>query len=295
MRRQLIERRRRPPPPSTAEAPATTVELTTTADVSELLVFEGTLSIQDEIYLEMPEGFTNSVALEGDLNGQGAFFGTISGDEESYRVDGDWVFSLSSPDLGEGLVAVQQWVGLGTPTGFDGTGVVVVGVSGAFTDLVGTIRTTDAREGTYVMELEPAAPSPDPSEATETVMIEGEAGSVVAWTDCSPEPDVCAAESAWGGGNTMTGDVVGSMGWTGNITDLRTIAIHIGALDGRGDGVFVTVTQVHAGDPFTAESEFFGVSGAFAGLEGMGTVTTFVSDATGAFAPSTAFTYEVAR
>lgn len=269
------------------EASSTTAAPGTTADVaSEPLVFEGTTSPQgpeDEMIL-FAEGFTNSVALEGDLVGQGVFVGEAFPEGEDLKLEGDWVFNLRSPDLGEGLLAVQQRDGLATPTDFNATGEVT-GVSGAFADMIGTVSFTGADPGTYVFELQPAEPSPEPEEPTQPRTIEYEAASVAAWM----------AEPVFGGGNTSTGDFAGSIGWTGSIDSGAgtTTFINVGTLEGVGDGLFITMIPVSPAPTWTVQSEFFGVSGAFAGLQGVGTVTGTTFDATGAFAPEVAATYEV--
>ena len=202
---------------------------------SEPVVFEGTFSPQNEI-LQLPEGFTNSFALEGDLVGQGAFVGEAFPDGEDHMIEGDWAFNLRSPELGEGLIAVQQWDGLFTPTDFNATGEVT-GVSGAFAGMVGTTSFTSTGtegEGTYVFELQPAEPSPEP-EATEPLTIDFEAASGPAWVE--------GEYRAFGGGSTSTGDFVGSVGWTGYIKDGTgtTILINVGTVEGVGDGVFITM------------------------------------------------------
>lgn len=266
------------PATTTVAAPATTT--VAEDEASEALVFEGTTSPQDEILL-FPTGFTNSVALEGDLVGQGAFVGEAFPEGEDLRFEGDWVFHLRSPDLGEGLLTVQQRDGRATPTDFNATGEVI-GLSGAFADMVGTVRFTGSDPGTYVFELQPAAPSPEPEEPTEARTIEFETTSVGAWL----------AEPAYGGGNTTTGDVVGSQGWTGNTTDAASYAVVVGTLDGE-KGVFITESVFTSqGATYAAESKLFGVSGAFAGLRGEGTETGTIY-ASGAFAPAGSFTFKV--
>lgn len=282
--------------PTTTEASAPTTEKAepTTTEASEPLVLEGTQTGQDEV-IELPGGFSNSVALEGDVVGQGAFLGTATTDGPNFRIEGDWVFHLRSPDLGDGLIAVQEWEGLAAPTDFEGTGEVT-GLSGAFADMTGTLTLTntgtDPEEdgpgnyapGSYVLELQPSAPSPDPAEPTEERTIEFETASVRAWF----------VDPAYGGGNTTSGDVVGTQGWTGTTTDRASYAIYVGTLDGVGEGVFITSSVFNSqGATFAAETEFFGISGAFAGLRGEGMETGATYDETGAFAPASSITFEV--
>ncbi|MEQ1785651.1 MAG: LCCL domain-containing protein [Acidimicrobiales bacterium] len=266
---------------SGAEEASTTTE--PAVEPSEPVVFEGTFSPQDEI-LQLPEGFSNSFALEGDLVGQGAFVGTATPDGEAHIIEGDWAFNLRSPELGEGLIAVQQWDGLFTPTEFNATGEVT-GVSGAFAGMVGTTSFTSTGtggKGTYVFELQPAEPSPEP-EPTEPLTFDFEAASGPAWVE----------EPAFGGGNTSTGDFIGSTGWTGDSGTGTVISINVGTLAGAGDGVFITVAPTPTTPTWTVQAELFGVSGAFAGLEGVGTGTGTTYDPTGAFAPESSYTFEV--
>jgi LCCL domain len=270
---------------TTTAAPSTTTE--PEDESSESLVLEGTWSGQNEI-LELPEGFSNSLALEGDLAGQGAFVGEAIPDGENYTIEGDWAFNLRSPELGEGLIAVQQWDGLKTPTDFEATGEVS-GVSGAFAGMVGTtsFTSTGTDEGTYVFELQPAEPSPEP-EATEPLTIDYEAASGPAWVE--------EEYRAFGGGSTSTGDFVGSVGWTGYVKDGTgtTILINVGTVEGVGDGVFITMMPTPGGtETWTVQSEFFGISGDVAGLQGTGTTTGTTHDSTGAFAPVLTSTFEV--
>jgi hypothetical protein len=57
--------------PTTTVAPTTAVEVTTTDDVSESLVLEGAWSLQNPA-IGLPSGaITESVALAGDVVGQG--------------------------------------------------------------------------------------------------------------------------------------------------------------------------------------------------------------------------------
>ena len=255
---------------------------------SEPLVFEGTFAPQNEI-LQLPEGFSNSFALEGDLVGQGAFVGEATPDGEAHIIEGDWAFNLRSPELGEGLLAVQQWDGLFTPTEFNATGEVT-GVSGAFAGMIGTTSFTSTGtegEGTYVFELQPAEPSAEP-ETTEPLTFDFETASGPAWVE--------GEYRAFGGGSTSTGDFVGSVGWTGYIKDGAgtTILINAGTVEGVGDGVFITMMPTPGGtETWTVQSEFFGISGDVAGLRGTGTTAGTTNDSTGAFAPVFTSTFEV--
>lgn len=275
--------------PSTTEAPTTTVEVTsTTVEVSEPIVFEGVMSVQGDGMFLMPIGFSQSVVLEGDLVGYGAYFGEAYPEVDTMSVEGQWAFSLSARDLGEGLVAVQQWRGSTPPTGYDATGEVV-GVSGAFTDLVGTFSwNTD----TYRMELQPAGPSPEPSQATATVSYESP--SYLAWNN---------NVGTWGGGSTfsgnvagsISGDIEGSVGWIGS-EDREFVGIYVGKLDGERVSFIVTSPAREGSDDNLTPTSFFGVSGALEGLRGEGRQNILaVYDATGAFAPSTSNTVQVSR
>jgi hypothetical protein len=257
---------------------------------SEPVVFEGTWTQQNEV-LELPDGVSNSVALEGDLVGRGAFVGSATPDGEGYLVDGDWAFNLRSPDLGEGLMAVQRWEGQATPDDFDATGEVV-GVSGAFAGMAGTITVTATAPGTgpenydpatYVVELQPAEPSPEPG-STEPLTFDFGPSEAASWIE----------EPVFGGWSTTSGDFVGSSGWTGYVDSGAgtVISIFVGALEGMGDGVFITAIPTPSGDAWTVQSEFFGVSGAFEGLQGVGTATGTTYDATRAFDPKTSYTFE---
>jgi hypothetical protein len=276
--------------PSTPEAPTTTVEVTsTTVEVSEPIVFEGVMSVQGDGMFLMPIGFSQSVVLEGDLTGHGAFYGEAFPELDGWRFEGDWALALSTPDLGEGLVAVQQWRGSTPPTGYDATGEVV-GVSGAFTDLVGTLSWTE--EGTYRMELQPAGPSPEPSQATATVSYESP--SYLAWNN---------NVGTWGGGSTfsgnvagsISGDIEGSVGWIGS-EDREFVGIYVGKLDGERVSFIVTSPAREGSDDNLTPTSFFGVSGALEGLRGEGRQNILaVYDATGAFAPSTSNTVQVSR
>jgi hypothetical protein len=259
---------------------------------SETLVLEGTSTGQNGI-LELADGFSNSVSLEGDLVGQGAFYGHGTPEGEGYRIDGDWVLNVRSPDHGEGLIAVQQWDGLATPNNFDGTGEVV-GVSGAFADMVGTVTMAATAPGTgpetydpadYVFELQPAEPSPAP-EATEPLTVSYETPSELAWFE----------NEKFGGAGPATGDFVGSGGWTGYIDSGAgtTVSINVGTVEGLGDGTFITVIPTPQNtETWTVQTEFFGVSGALAGLQGTGSATGTTNDSTGAFKPDINYTFEV--
>jgi gluconolactonase len=266
--------------PTTTVAPTTAVEVTTTDDVSESLVLEGAWSLQNPA-IGLPSGaITESVALAGDVVGQGASL-TTAGD----TLTGDWVFYLSSPDLGDGVVAVRDWVfSLSDGNG----GGEVIGLSGDFTDMVGTLRTrttpdSDYTKGTYVFELQPLAPSPASDEPTETRTIEYEALSAGSWV----------TGPAMGGGNTTSGDIVGSEGWTGSPMDGTLYGVGAGTLGGEGDGLFIYALRLTSdGAVWTMEGEFFGVSGAFAGFRGVGTGTGTDRPGTTTPAPST-FTFEV--
>lgn len=264
--------------PATTEAPATTAA---EAEATELLVFKGTYTHPNDSVRAIPGGvggaqaFTSSIALEGDLVGTGAFVGSITPpDGSTGSIEGAWVFGLSSPNLGEGLLAVQQWNGVMTSTDITGTGEVI-GVSGAFADLVGTMTAAGSPgaqgAGTYVIELQPAAPSPTSSAPTETIPIEFVATG-------TPDTVWNREREAHGGGFTVTGDVVGSLGYRGGAVDpatpdqLETIGVCTCTLAGGGDGLFIIQDRgVYKDGTYTAESEFFGISGAFAGLRGRGT------------------------
>lgn len=272
---------------TSAAASGDEASTTTTAEdePSEPVVFEGTWSPQNDI-LQLPEGFSSSIALEGDLVGQGAFVGEATPDGENYLIEGDAAFNVRSPELGEGLLAVQEWGGLFTPTEFDTTGEVT-GVSGAFAGMVGTMTATGTDEGTYMFELQPAEPSPEP-EATEPLTIDFETASGPAWVE--------GEYRAFGGGYPTTGDFVGTTGWTGYIKDGAgtTIGINVGTVEGVGDGVFITMMPTPGGtEAWTVQSEFFGISGDLAGLQGTGTTTGTTHDSTGAFAPVFTSTFEV--
>lgn len=275
---------------TTTEASSATTE--PADEPSEALVLKGTWKGQNGI-LELADGFSNSVALEGDLVGQGAFYGHGTPEGEGYRIVSDGVFNVRSPDLGEGLIAVQQWDGLATPNNFDGTGEVV-GVSGAFAGMVGTVTATATAPGTgpekydpadYVFELQPAEPSPAP-EATEPLTVSYETPSELAWFE----------NEKFGGAGPATGDFVGSGGWTGYMDSGTgtTVSINVGTVEGLGEGTFITVIPTPQNtETWTVQAEFFGVSGALAGLQGTGTSTGTTNDSTGAFKPDSKYTFEV--
>ena len=282
--------------PTSTDAPTTTVEVTTTDAAAEASRSGGRVGAARTRSSLMPEGFTNSIVLlKVSWSAKGCSSAPAPPRESPWRIEGDWAFHLSSSELGEGLFAVQNWDGLNTPTGFDGTGEVI-GVSGGFTDLIGTFSATSGsgNEGTYVVELQPAAPSPEPSEATETVSIEVNDTSVAAWTTCDPVTLMCTAQSAFGGGTTMTGDIVGESGWTGNISSEQTISINVGTLDGTGDGVFITVAPLNGAETYTVPVELRCLR-AFAGLAGVGTSTVTTRDVMGALAPTSVSTFELSR
>lgn len=270
--------------PSTTQAPTTTVEVTTTTTAPDPIVLTGTWAVQHP-RVAMPSGAnTDSVALEGDAVGQGASLTTATPTGQ----EGYFVFHLISPKLGDGVVGVQDWAF----TDGDGTGTgEVTGLSGAFADMVGTldVAVTDSASallgGTYAFELQPAPTPPAPGEPTETRTIAYEVAGVGGWI----------APPAMGQGNLITGDVVGSEGWTGSINDGYIYAVAAGTLGGEGDGVYVTVSRVltHSA-PFTLTAEFYGLSGAFAGFRGEGTGTALSSPDAAVQEPGT-FTFEVSR
>jgi hypothetical protein len=263
--------------PAMTAAPASTAA---EAEAAEPLMFEGTYTHPNDGVRAMPGGvegaqaFTSSIALEGDLVGTGAFVGSITPpDGPTGSIEGAWVFGLSSP-MGEGLLAVQQWNGVMTSTDITGTGEVI-GVSGAFTDLVGTMTAAGSPgaegAGNYVIELQPAAPSPTSSEPAETIRIEFVATG-------TPDTAWNRETEAYGGGFTVTGDVVGSLGYRGAAVDpaapdqLEAIGVCACTPAGGGDGLFIIQDRgVYKDGTYTAESEFFGISGAFAALRGRGT------------------------
>ena len=121
--------------------------------------------------------------------GQGAFLGTVTRtDGQITGAEGDWALRLSLPDLGEGLLAVQDYRAARTPTSFDATGKAV-GLSGDFAGMTGTFSTNvfeqnlaSLNAGTWTLELQPGEPSPDPAEPTDTRTIEFESASVGAWS-----------------------------------------------------------------------------------------------------------------
>jgi hypothetical protein len=282
--------------PTTTDAPTTTVEVTTTDAAAEVLVFEGTLSDpnnsvrtwQGDSGLTL---FSNSLNLdEGDLGGNGAFFGYVEGSNPLYTIKGDWVFNVTSPELGEGVLAVQNWEYVGSETDGSGTGDVI-GLSGGFTDLVGTISyTVNGGSATYVIELQRMEPAPTAAEPIETMTIDlvSTSTSDIAWR---------VSEAIVGGGATLSGDIVGSASFRTNDApdDLEVSLVGAGTLVDEGDGTFIVVLSFQGGDSASAawQAEFFGVSGAFAGLRGVGTAASTNVDATGAFAPVVTYNFEL--
>lgn len=292
-----------PAPDTTIGAPATTAapEATDPAEdaVSEPIVVEGGY-VAIHTPVELPGGLTYGMWMDGDTSGQvpdtdmlgqGAFFGTITTTGGQITGgEGSWVIRLSVPDVGEGLLLVQGWNPVRTPTSFDGAGTVV-GLSGDFTDMTGTFSTTvfeqnldSLNAGTWAFELQPGQPAPDPAEPTETRTIEYQGDSVGTFLS---GPD-------FQGGITLTGDIVGSGGFVGN-TAYGAVEINVGTLDGE-EGVFITTRGPLTGaEPWTVEAEFYGVSGAFEGFTGTGTATGTTFDETGAFTLSASRTFEVSR
>jgi hypothetical protein len=291
-----------------ADSPTATLpaEPAPDAELSEPLVFEGTYASQANTFKSQPAAadggavpFVSSSTFSGDLIGQRAVVGTLT--SEPGFADGQpagvAVLAVSSPELVEGLL-VTQFEGESDRGKMSTTGDVI-GLSGPFTGLVGTITTTGSAgasaRGTYVIELQPSAPSRTPTAPTESISIDYASTS--------------AADSVWqltdtefGGAATFTGDVTGSATFRSNDSattdDLSIVHVCACTLAGVGDGVFVTVlsSPVEGADgTVTWDAEFFGASGAFAGLRGTSTATTVTDDTTGAFAPVSSFKFQLSR
>jgi hypothetical protein len=270
--------------PAAPTTPATTEAATITQPTTELLVFEGEYVNEGDAFRELAGvdgavAFVLSGSLSGELTGQRAIVGTFTTD----GTEGSAVLVLNSPEIGEGVLA-SQFKGVNTSDELTVTGDLI-GLSGAFADLVGTITTTGSpgpgSTGTYRIELEPTQPSPRSSAATETMPFEYVSTSTadLAWR---------SSTTSFGGASTVTGDVVGSNSIRSNdadgLDDLSIVHICACALGAEGDGVFIARLRsgVETGEEFAWEAEFFGVSGAFAGLRGVGTATTTSTlDATG--------------
>jgi hypothetical protein len=284
--------------PAATTAPTTTEAAAITQPTPEVLVFEGEYVNEGDAFRELAGvdgavAFVLSGSLGGELTGARAIVGTFTPD----GTEGSAVLVLTSPEMGDGVLA-SQFKAVNTSDELSVTGDLI-GVSGAFADLVGTITTTGSpgpgSTGTYRIELEPTQPSPPSSDAAETMTIEYVSTSTadLAWR---------SSTTSFGGASAVTGDVVGSNSIRSNdadgLDDLSIVHICACSLGAEGDGVFIARLRSGAetGEGFAWKAEFFGVSGAFAGLRGTGTATTTSTlDATGAWAPITAFTFELSR